>query len=97
MVGLLAALAREAPTYALPAAVHAHSRHYMPVRDKPSLIFDAFAQVGREARLIVHWDGIELTAEQSELLDALLAAIGYLGRAESWVSATRIEGWTGIC
>ncbi len=72
LVGLIAALASEPPSYALPEAVHFHTRHYMPVRDKPSLIFDA-------------------------LLDALLEAIGYLGRAESWVSASRIEGWEGGC
>ena len=44
LAGLLAKLADEAPQYALPEAVHFHTRHYMPVRDKPSLIFDAFAQ-----------------------------------------------------
>jgi CRISPR-associated protein Csb2 len=97
LVGLIAALASEPPSYALPEAVHFHTRHYMPVRDKPSLIFDAFAQVGREARLVVQWPRLDLTQPQTELLDALLEAIGYLGRAESWVSASRIEGWEGGC
>lgn len=97
LVDLLAVLASEPPSYALPEAVHFHTRHYMPVRDKPSLIFDAFAQVGREAPLIVHWPGLDLTQPQTELLDALLETIGYLGRAESWVSAARIEGWGGDC
>lgn len=97
LADLLAVLASEPPRYALPTAVHFHTRHYMPVRDRPSLIFDAFAQVGREARLIVRWSGIDLTPPQTELLDALLAAIGYLGRAESWVLAARIENWTGDC
>jgi CRISPR-associated protein Csb2 len=69
----------------------------MPVRDKHSLIFDAFAQVGRDAELIVHWPGIDLTPPQTELLDALVTAIGYLGRAESWVSAVRIDDWSGDC
>lgn len=97
LVDLLATLAAEPPSYALPDAVHFHTRHYMPVRDKPSLIFDAFAQVGRDAKLICHWQGIDLTPPQTELLDALLAVIGYLGRAESWVSATRIQDWSGAC
>lgn len=97
LAGLLATLAGEAPHYALPEAVHFHTRHYMPVRDKPSLIFDAFAQVGREAALIAHWPETTLDAAQTELLDALLNAIGYLGRAESWVEARRLEVWSGVC
>ncbi len=97
LVELLGKLASEAPHYALPDAVHFHTRHYMPVRDKPSLIFDAFAQVGREAALIAHWPETTPDAAQTELLDALLNAIGYLGRAESWVDAKRLENWTGKC
>lgn len=97
LAGLLAALAAEAPHYQLPATVHFHTRHYMPVRDKPSLIFDAFAQVGRQAELIAHWPNTCLDPEQTELLDALVQAIGYLGRAESWVEARRLESWTGAC
>ncbi len=97
LVDLLATLAEEAPHYALPEAVHFHTRHYMPVRDKPSLIFDAFAQVGREAALIAHWPNTTLDSVQTELLDALLDAIGYLGRAESWVEAKRLDSWTGTC
>jgi CRISPR-associated protein Csb2 len=97
LVDLLVALAADPPGYWVPEAVHFHTRHYMPVRDKPSLIFDAFAQVGREARLIVQWPGIDLSPAQTEILDALLAAIGYLGRAESWVSAARIDDWSGQC
>jgi CRISPR-associated protein Csb2 len=97
LVDLLAKLAGEAPHYTLPAAVHFHTRHYMPVRDKPSLIFDAFAQVGRESALIAHWPETTLNAAQADMLDALLNAIGYLGRAESWVEAKRLESWTGEC
>lgn len=97
LAGLLASLAAEAPHYQLPAAVHFHTRHYMPVRDKPSLIFDAFAQVGRQAELIAHWPNTSLDPEQTELLDTLMQAIGYLGRAESWVAARRLESWSGEC
>lgn len=97
LVDLLAALAAEPPQYHLPEAVHFHTRHYMPVRDKPSLIFDAFAQVGREAELIAHWPTTTLTTDQTGLLDALLFVIGYLGRAESWVEAKRLDDWTGKC
>lgn len=101
LADLLATLTGEAPHYALPEAVHFHTRHYMPTREgakeKPTLIFDAFAQVGREAELIAHWPDITLDTAQTELLDALLDAIGYLGRVESWVEARRLPAWTGKC
>jgi CRISPR-associated protein Csb2 len=94
---LLARLAEDQPVYRLPPAVHSHARHYMPVRegaaDKNTLIFDAFARVSEEARLTVAWPNLELDAEQTELLDALLWRIGYLGRAESWVEAERLPAW----
>lgn len=94
---LLANLAGEAPHYKLPEAVHFHTRHYMPSREgakeKSTLIFDAFAHVGRDAELIAYWPQTALDAAQTELLDALLKAIGYLGRAESWVEARRLEKW----
>lgn len=101
LADLLATLAAEAPHYRMPDTVHFHTRHYMPTREgakeKPTLIFDAFAQVGREAELIVHWPQTTLVAAQTELLDALLNALGYLGRAESWVDARRRGAWTGQC
>lgn len=97
LVDLLAALASEPPRYRLPDAVHFHTRHYMPVRDKSTLIFDAFAQVGRDAQLLMHWPNLALTGEQTALLDALLAVLGYLGRAESWVTASRASDWSGTC
>jgi CRISPR-associated protein Csb2 len=94
---LLSALVSEAPHYHLPEAVHFHTRHYMPVRDKSALIFDAFAQVGREAELIVHWPTLRLDADQLRLLDELLLVMSYLGRAESWVEARRSDEWQGAC
>jgi CRISPR-associated protein Csb2 len=92
---LLSALASEAPHYRLPAAVHAHTRHYMPVRQKSTLIFDAFARIEADQEVIVCWPNLELNDEQTELLDALLEALGYLGRAESWVEAKRLADWSG--
>jgi CRISPR-associated protein Csb2 len=92
---LLAALAGEAPVYRLPAAVHTHTRHYMPVRDKNALIFDAFARVDPAEEMIVAWRAVKLSDGCTDLLDALLGALGYLGRAESWVEARRIPDWRG--
>lgn len=92
---LLAALAGEAPHYRLPLAIHAHTRHYMPNRLKSSLIFDAFALIDPNDKLIMHWPILALDEGQTELLDELLEALGYLGRAESWIEAKRLPDWNG--
>ena len=96
---LLARFAESLPAYRLPSAIHSHTRHYMPVRegskDKNTLIFDAFARVSPDEDLIVAWPEIMLGAKEEELLDELLAGLGYLGRAESWVEARRLPQWEG--
>jgi CRISPR-associated protein Csb2 len=92
---LLAALAGDAPHYRLPAAVHAHTRHYMPVRQKSTLIFDAFARIDADQAVIICWPNLLLDEEQTDLLDVLLEALGYLGRVESWVEAKRLADWNG--
>lgn len=90
---LIETLAAELPRYTLPAASHSHTRHYMPqfAAGKTSLVFDAFTAVDRAEPLCVTWPGVELPEEERALLDDLLAVMGYLGRAESWVEARRIE------
>lgn len=96
---LLSCLAGEEPHYRLPEGIHFHARHYMPVKvgkeEKRTLIFDAFARVDRKDPLIVHWPFLALSEKQTRLMDALLFNLGYLGRAESWVEAQRIEKWDG--
>ncbi len=95
---LLSALAAEAPHYRVPTAVHAHTRHYMPAKgDKKTLIFDAFARVGKDEDLVMVWPELALEAEQEALLDRLLAGLGFLGRAESWADARRLPEWSGEC
>lgn len=92
--GLIEALSLSLPQYELPPASHSHTRHYMPQREpgKTSLVFDAFAAVSRKEPLIMAWPELDLPLEQLALLDDLLAVMGYLGRAESWVEATRFDG-----
>jgi CRISPR-associated protein Csb2 len=89
---LIDTLSGELPEYCLPAASHSHTRHYMPqfATGKTSLVFDAFTAIGRDDPLTVIWQDIDLPDEQRELLDDLLSAMGYLGRAESWVEAKRV-------
>lgn len=94
---LLTKLAFVAPSYRLPDAVHAHTRHYMPViegsSEKKTLVFDAFARV--QAPLIAAWPECALDEAETGLLDALLGALNYLGRAESWVEARRLAQCSG--
>ncbi|MBX6359200.1 MAG: type I-U CRISPR-associated protein Cas5/Cas6 [Acidobacterium ailaaui] len=92
--GLIEALSQSLPEYSLPAASHSHTRHYMPQwkSGETSLVFDAFASVCRKEPLIMAWPGLDLCPEQLALLDDLLAVMGYLGRAESWIEAVRFEG-----
>ena len=92
---LIEKLAGVLPSYRLPAASAAHSRHFMPVgsldkgREKTTLVFDTWANVGDE-KLVVHWD-CDLTDEETRQLKELTERLGYLGRSESWVEAELIE------
>jgi len=96
---LLTQLAETCPAYHLCAAAHSHVRHYMPVRegakDKNALIFDAFASVASKDELVCVWDDVTLDRTSQQLLDELLTGLAYLGRAESWVEARRLEAWQG--
>ena len=81
----------------LPPARQAHTRHYMPLGGvgTTTLVFDAFAQVDKGDVLVANWPRTNLDADSLALLDELLDKLGYLGRAESWVMAHRIENWHG--
>ncbi|MCL6547718.1 MAG: type I-U CRISPR-associated protein Cas5/Cas6 [Alicyclobacillus sp.] len=79
-------LATEAPVYALPPAVHAHSRHYMPTAGQSTtLVFDGFLRLQQAATLGVYWPNLNASSDQLQLLQQLVHRLGYLGRAESWV------------
>tara|TARA_R110002072_G_scaffold303099_1_gene493392 strand:- start:89230 stop:90894 length:1665 start_codon:yes stop_codon:yes gene_type:complete len=91
---LIERLASVLPTYELPPASAAHSRHYMPTgelskgSEKTTLVFDTWANV--EAGLLrVRWD-CELDDEQRDLFTRLVESLGYLGRSESWVEGSVI-------
>ncbi|MGI5862869.1 MAG: type I-G CRISPR-associated protein Csb2 [Myxococcales bacterium] len=90
-VRLFEKLCSKLPAYRLPGASAGHSRHYMPTgklakgRERTTLVFDTWSHVGA-GELVVAWD-VELTADESSLLAELVAALGYLGRSESWVEA----------
>ena len=93
LITLIESLSADLPTYHLPPGNHSHTRHYMPqFKDaNTKLVLDAFVALDKQLPLTVMWKNLELVTEQVDLLDALLDAIGYLGRAESWVEARRVE------
>jgi CRISPR-associated protein Csb2 len=89
--GLVQKLASTLPSYRLPPASAAHSRHFMPVgsvekgRERTTLVLDTWANVG-ENDLLVHWN-CELNVEETQLLRKQAECLGYLGRSESWTDA----------
>ncbi|MDO5675563.1 MAG: type I-U CRISPR-associated protein Csb2 [bacterium] len=88
---LIEKLAAVAPSYWLPEASGAHSRHYMPIKGTTTLVLDARAVLGTHHQpLLVHWD-VELKPEERDLLARMAACLGYLGRAESWTECTLID------
>jgi len=96
MRSLVEQLAAEPPAFALPPASTAHTRHYMPIRGKTTQVFDAFIAVGdgagnRASPVVAVWQDVNLTDEAASLLDRLLDAVTWLGRAESWVEVRRID------
>jgi CRISPR-associated protein Csb2 len=88
---LFEALARVLPTFRLPPAVATHTRHYMPIGglrgdgiEKTTMVFDAWAHVG-DGELAIQWS-VDLDGAERDLLAELVEKLGYVGRAESWVS-----------
>lgn len=91
---VLHALAGDTPVYALPPAVHTHTRHYMPNgakkqdgRDDTDLVFDAFLRCPRGHVIGIYWPQVELDGDAFRLFADLVRHLPYLGRAESWVVA----------
>ena len=89
---LIESFATTLPRYRLPAASVAHTRHFMPIgvldkgREKTTLVFDAWADVGAGS-MAIRWD-CSLDDEALSLFRVLADHLGYLGRSESWVEAT---------
>lgn len=95
---LIEKLAAVTPELHLPRAALGHSRHYMPISEgrtsTTTKVVDAFAAIERDDSgvLGIAWD-VELSQSELELVDALVATLGYLGRAESWVAAERVTAF----
>lgn len=94
---LIETLSESPPVYHLPeGAVHTHTRHYMPrARKNPTLIFDAFVRLPKHAEIVAAWPNITLNSGLFALAADLAAAVGYLGRAESWAECAALADWSG--
>ncbi len=86
---LIDILAEDLPVFCLPeGAIHAHTRHYMPIRkgksESTTLVFDAFLRLRESAEVVAVWRDTTLDDDLLGLARDLASGMGYLGRAESW-------------
>ena len=64
-------------------------------RGNPKLIFDAFVRLPTQEVVVAAWPDLTLEAGLFALAADLAAAIGYLGRAESWTECEALADWDG--
>ena len=91
---LMEKLSSAPPSYQLPAARQAHTRHYMPdvddAKHKKTKVFDTFVVVDggtflRAPQTVkAWWPQLSLSVEERALLQRLARRVAYVGRAESW-------------
>lgn len=95
--------AAKPPVFELPAAIAAHTRHYMPVPggkpvpspngrgEKTAKVLDGFLALSPETQLVAWWD-TELDTAATDALYAAARCLGYLGRSESVCTAELVTG-----
>lgn len=93
---LLEKLSQSEPAFCLPATwTETHTRHYMPVRDgkaeKKAKVFDTYLRFHEpNSKLLVRFE-TDLDNKERTMLQQLVEALAYLGRAESWVEASLLS------
>ena len=82
------------PSFNLPAATPAHTRHYVPyfegrnsTRERRAMVLDSFLAIQPGEAVVATWPDANLAAERESTLRLILNNLTYLGRAESWCSA----------
>ena len=80
------------PSYYLPDASVSSTQHYLPLnsKNKTTLIVNAFVVIGQNPIYII-WNDIELTDEETKILDDILKSMNYFGRAESWCNISIVD------
>jgi len=94
---LIEALAFEPPCYHLPDATVGHTRHYL-ARYRPGksdMVFDTFVALVPKEPVVFCWPDLQLEPDAADALEELVGALGYFGRAESWVDARVAPDWSG--
>lgn len=83
------------PSFHLPAATPAHTRHYMPIQKgrntKGTLVLDSFVAIQPGENLAAIWPQAALTPQQQTTLSAILDNLSYLGRCEAWCNAALVD------
>jgi CRISPR-associated protein Csb2 len=82
---ILTALATP-PTFYLPPATTAHTRHY-DVANQSVKFFDTFVALNPTDTVVCMWPEAALVDADHHALAALLISLGAVGRAESWCEA----------
>ena len=78
------------PSFYVPPATTAHTRHYDQANGGVKF-FDTFVALDPRDEVLCRWPEAELGVEDREALAALLRALGTFGRAESWCEAELSE------
>lgn len=86
------------PLFKLPPATLAHTRHYMPQKQRgdTAKVFDGFIAVSPGLEVGVLWPHVELSVSEQEALGRVLSRLNYLGRAEGWCAARLCADWNAL-
>ena len=85
-------VASSPPIFSLPPVTSSHTRSYLHkntenATDK-ALVFDGFVVVDRDECVYVGWPDVVASEKTRQDLNNLLGHMNYLGRSESWVTAS---------
>jgi CRISPR-associated protein Csb2 len=86
---ILAALSKP-PSFHLPSAATAHTRHYDTANNGVKF-FDTFVALDPSSPVLLQWTDSELSDEDRRALSVLLDSLGTFGRAESWCEAALLD------
>lgn len=80
----------EPPSFHLPPATTAHTRHY-DTANSSIKFFDTFVAVDPSSPVIFRWPNAELSDQDRRALSLLLDSLETFGRSESWCEANLLD------